>query len=95
MRPSKRLAAALAIAFGGLTVAASIAEAQQRRPLRVIVQKRSVFDPGNVVPVGTLNRYASQHFHTSPVYSHVGDRFGEGVLPGRIGSGPNPFANIF
>lgn len=94
MRPSKHFLAALALAFGGLTVATTIAEAQQR-PLRVIVQKRSIFDAGKVVPVGSMNRYASQHFYNSPSYAFVGDRFGQGTLPGRIGSGANPFANIY
>lgn len=95
MRPSHRLAAALALSIGGLTAVTSIAEAQERGPLRVIVQPRSIFDAGKAVPVGSMNRYASQHFYTSPVYSHVGDRFGEGALPSRIGAGTNPFSNLY
>lgn len=96
MTSLKRLALALSLAVTASTVLATIAEAQNRRaPLRVTVQKRSYLDPGNVVPVGSLNRYATQAAYASPVYSSVGDSFGEGVLPGRIGGGVNPFANSF
>ena len=48
-----------------------------------------------VVPVGSLNRYASQHIAATPVYAGVGDLYGEGTLPARIGAGTNPFANTF
>lgn len=95
MRSLKRLAAVLALAVAASTVLVSLAEAQSRRqPLRVTVQKRSYLDPGNVVPVGSLNRYATQHFYTSPVYSNSAELYGEGTLPARIGSGVNPFANL-
>ncbi len=58
----KRLAAVFALSVAASTVWVSFAEAQNRRgPLRVTVQKRSYFDAGNVVPVGSMNRYASQH----------------------------------
>ncbi|MGL4728487.1 MAG: hypothetical protein ACRCWO_07005 [Bosea sp. (in: a-proteobacteria)] len=73
----------------------SFAEAQERKPLRVDVQKRSYFDVGNVAPVGSMNRYATQTFTASPQYSYAGDRFGEGALPSRIGGGTNPFAFSF
>lgn len=96
MMSLKRVAALLAIAVTASTVMASIAEAQNRRgPLRVTVQKRSYFDAGNVVPVGSMNRYANQHMSASPVYANTGDLYGEGTLPGRIGAGVNPFANTF
>lgn len=75
--------------------AATAASAQERKPLRVDVQKRSIFDAGTVVPVGSLNRYASQHFSSSPPWSYTGDRYGEGSLPPRIGAGTNPFAFSF
>ena len=82
--------------ISAVTFAASVAEAQQqRRPLRVTVQKRSYFDAGNVVPVGSMNRYATQNIVTSPVYSAAGELYGEGTLPSRIGSGASPFANSF
>lgn len=96
MRSFQRFAAGLGLSLVALSVASSIAEAQSRRgPLRIIVQKRSYFDAGNVVPVGSMNRYASQHFAAAPVYVSTGDHYGEGTLPGRIGSGANPFANTF
>lgn len=96
MMQFKRVAAVLALAVAASTVLATIAEAQSRRgPLRVTVQKRSYFDAGNVVPVGSLNRYANQHSFASPVYVNTGDLYGEGTLPGRIGAGTNPFANTF
>lgn len=69
--------------------------AMKRKPLSITVQKRSIFDAGNVVPVGSMNRYASQHFSSSPVYSNMGERYGEGALPQRIGSGANPFAGTW
>jgi hypothetical protein len=96
MRSVQRLAAGLGLSLVALTMAASIAEAQTRRgPLRITVQKRSYFDAGNVVPVGSLNRYASQHFASAPVYTNTGSLYGEETLPGRIGAGRNPFANSF
>ncbi len=95
MRFFPRLAAGFGIALAALTGLAPVAEAQSRKPLRVIVQKRSYFDIGNVVPVGSLNRYASQHFSAGPVYGNTGELYGEGTLPSRIGAGVNPFANTF
>jgi hypothetical protein len=92
----KRLAAVLAVSMAASTVMVTLAEAQSRRgPLRITVQKRSYFDMGNVVPVGSMNQYASQHFTTSPVYASTAEFYGEGVLPPRIGAGRNPFANTF
>ncbi len=96
MMPFKRVAAILTVAFATSTILASVAEAQNRRgPLRVTVQKRSYFDAGNVVPVGSMNRYANQHTFASPVYANSGELYGEGTLPARIGAGVNPFANTF
>ena len=96
MMSFKRVAALLAVTVAASTVMASIAEAQSRRgPLRVTVQKRSYLDPGNVVPVGSMNRYASQHMSATPIYANTGELYGEGTLPGRIGAGRNPFANTF
>jgi hypothetical protein len=92
----KRLAAVLAVSMAASTVMVTLAEAQSRRgPLRITVQKRSYFDMGNVVPVGSMNQYASQHFAATPVYANTSEFYGEGVLPARIGSGANPFANSF
>ena len=96
MRSFKQLAAIFAVSIAASTVLATVAEAQNRRgPLRVTVQKRSYFDLGNVVPVGSMNRYASQHFASAPAYTNIGEFYGEGVLPARIGAGTNPFANTF
>jgi hypothetical protein len=95
MRSFKRLAAGFGISLVALTVVASVAEAQQRRPLRVTVQKRSYFDAGKVVPVGSMNQYSSQHVRATPVYANSAELYGEGSLPPRIGSGANPFANTF
>ena len=85
MRSLSRFAAGLAISLAATTVAVSLAEAQERRPLRITVQKRSYFDAGNVVAVGSMNRYATQNIIASPVYSAAGDLYGEGTLPPRIG----------
>ncbi len=82
-------------AVSALSVAA---EAQSERPLVLRVQPRSFLDPGNVAPVGSLNRYATQpqlSYMTNPPWSNQRDRFGEGVLPDPVG-GPfvgarNPF----
>ena len=57
------------------------------------MQKRSYFDAGKVVPVGSMNQYASQHFASLPTYYNTGELYGEGTLPARIGAGVNPFAN--
>ena len=95
MRSLSRFVAGIAISLAATTFAASLAEAQERRPLRITVQKRSYFDAGNVVAVGSMNRYATQNITASPVYSAVGELYGEGTLPPRIGGGRNPFANSF
>lgn len=96
MTSSKRLALTVTLALAASTALATLAEAQNRRgPLKVTVQKRSYLNPGNMVLVGSLNRYATQASYASPVYSGMGDSFGEGALPGRIGAGANPFANTF
>ena len=93
MMSFKRVAAILAVAAPASTVMVSIAEAQSRRgPLRVTVQKRSYFDAGKVVPVGSMNRYATVNTVSSPVYSNTADFYGESTLPARIGAGANPFA---
>jgi len=96
MRSLKRLAAVIAVAMAASTVMVSLAEAAQsrRQPLRVTVQKRSYLDPGNVVPVNSMNRYASQFFYASPVYSNTAEFYGDATLPPRVGGGVNPFANI-
>lgn len=95
MRSLSRLAAGLAISLAAVPFAVSLAEAQERRPLRITVQKRSYFDAGNVVAVGSMNRHVTQNVIASPVYAASGELYGEGTLPPRIGAGANPFANSF
>jgi hypothetical protein len=91
MRTLSLIGLGLALSMTAITAAS----AQERKPLRIEVQKRSYLDAGNVVPVGSMNRYATQHAYTSPAWSYSGDRFGEGTLPPRIGAGTNPFAFSF
>lgn len=95
MHAFKRLAVVLAVAVAASATLVSVAEAQRRGPLRVTVQKRSYFDAGNVVPVGSMNQYASQHFAAAPVYVNFGSFYGEDTLPARVGAGRNPFANSY
>lgn len=86
------------IALGLLSLAALAAavpaEAQVRRGRETIilnVRPRSYFDAGKVVPVGSLNRYASGQvgsYLNLPPYIQMKDRFGEGVLPDPITNGP-------
>ena len=83
--------AALAAASGALIPAA---QAQDRRPLTITIQKRSYLDAGPAVPVGSMNRYATQHFYAAPSSSSFSNQFGSS-LPNAIGSGANPFANLF
>lgn len=96
MMSFKRVATILTVALAASTVMASLAEAQSRRgPLRITVQKRSYLDAGNVVPVGSMNRYASQHLAATPVYASSAELYGEGTLPHRVGAGTNPFSDTF
>ncbi len=86
-------AAALCAAFAVTTAA----EAQSRRsqPLTVKVQPRSYFDAGRVpLPGGYSGHLSHVTFMATPVWSNVGERFGEGVLPPRVGAGPNPFGRF-
>lgn len=96
MRRHTLLGLGLIAALGAVSMTA---EAQaQDRPLTFRVQPRSFLDPGTAVPVGSLNRYATQgqlSYMTNPPWNNQRERFGEGVLPDPIG-GPfvgarNPF----
>ncbi|WP_112661888.1 hypothetical protein [Microvirga flavescens] len=81
-----------------ILLATASAQNRHERPLVLRVKPRSFLDPGTVVPVGTLNRYATQgeiSYLTSPPWIGQKERFGVGVLPDPIG-GPfigarNPF----
>lgn len=101
--PSARLApwALLSLAV----LAAVPAEAQVRRERDTIilnVRPRSYLDAGKVVPVGSLNRYASGQiasYLNQPPYIQMKDRFGEGTLPDPVINGPfvgarNPFGPV-
>jgi hypothetical protein len=90
-----KVAASLALVVIANSVVIPVVEAKERKPLRVTVQKRSIFDAGRVVPAGSMNRYASNNNYASPAYSFTGDRFGEGTLPSRIGAGTNPFSGTW
>lgn len=89
-----RFAACLAAFASVAVVSAQTAQAQERRPLTITVQKRSYLDAGPAVPVGSMNRYATQHFYASSAAPSFGNQGNLG-LPGAIGSGSNPFANLF
>ncbi|OJY36548.1 MAG: hypothetical protein BGP06_21320 [Rhizobiales bacterium 65-9] len=72
---------------------ASAAEAQSRKPLRLTVQPRSYLNPGVVVPVGSLQNYATfnryEPISTAPTFIKS-----DAALPPRIGGGRNPFGPI-
>ena len=81
------------------TAIPGIAEAQTRRvqresaPLVIQVRPRSYLEPGNVVPVGSLDRTTSgygqaQSYLNMPPWQHQRDRFGEGSLPDPVLNGP-------
>jgi hypothetical protein len=100
------------VSLTALTAIASTADAQTRRrvvvqepaPLLLRVRPRSFLEPGNVVPVGSLDRTTSGYAQTqsyllSPPYAQQGERFGVGILPDPITNGPfvgarNPFGPI-
>jgi hypothetical protein len=96
MRVLALIGLGFALSLSALPAAQAQERLMERPPLRIDVKKRSYLDAGNVVPVGSLNRYASQHSTTSsPAWSFAGDRYGDSSLPSRIGAGTNPFANSF
>ena len=76
----------------------------QGRPLVLRVTPRSYLDPGNVVPVGSINPGYSgygqtQSYLLSPPYAPSGAGFGVGTLPDPITNGPfvgsrNPFGPV-
>jgi hypothetical protein len=97
---------ALSLAFVG----ALPAEAQTRTLRRngevliLNVRPRSYLDPGNVVPVGSMNYPASGYGQTVsylnlPPYLGMRERFGAGVLPDPVTNSPmigarNPFGAL-
>jgi hypothetical protein len=81
--------------------ALSVAAQAQDRPLVLRVQPRSFLDPGNKVPVGSMNRYVTGGQTSTmimPPWNNNERLGGAGVLPDPIG-GPfvgarNPFPPI-
>jgi hypothetical protein len=110
MRRLVVLAAASVAAFSGLVpVLTPVAEAQslrRRGEERIIlnVRPRSYLDAGNVVAVGTEDRFATGFGQTAsylnlPPWHNMRERFGESSLPDPITNGPfvgasNPFGPI-
>ncbi len=105
----RRLAVLAAASVATFTALAPVAEAQtlRRRGEQTIildVRPRSFLDAGNVVPVGSENRFQTGFGQTAsylnlPPWQHQRDRFGEGSLPDPITNGPfvgarNPFGPI-
>lgn len=81
------------------TAVPSLAEAQTRRvqqqsgPLVIQVRPRSYLEPGNVVPVGSLDRTTSgtaqaKSYLNMPPWQNQRERFGEGSLPDPVLNGP-------
>jgi hypothetical protein len=100
------LAAASVAAFVTMVPSADAQTLRRRgeRNLTIDVRPRSYLDAGNVVPVGSENRFGTGFGQTAsylnlPPWHNMRDRFGEGVLPDPITNGPfigarNPFGPI-
>ena len=94
----RRLAVLAAASVATFMALAPVTEAQtlRRRGEQTIildVKPRSYLDAGNVVPVGSENRFATGFGQTAsylnlPPWQHMKDRFGEGSLPDPITNGP-------
>lgn len=85
--------AGLAIMSFGLSEAA---EARSKKPLSVKLKARQTYlDAGKFVPIDSQRRYVvNDRLLTPSAYAHVGERYGESVLPPRIGGGRSPFGNF-
>jgi hypothetical protein len=94
----RRLAVLAAASVATFMALAPVADAQtlRRRGEQTIildVRPRSYLDAGNVVPVGSENRFGTGFGQTAsylnlPPWQHMRDRFGEGTLPDPITNGP-------
>lgn len=88
-----RLLVTTILAAAAASLLASAADAQSRKPLRLTVQPRSYLDPGTVVPVGSLQNYATMNRY-EPVSTAPTFIKSDAALPPRIGGGRNPFGPI-
>lgn len=95
MRCLISLAVASAATFTALAPAAEAQTLRRRGEQTIIldVRPRSFLDAGNVVPVGSENRFGTGFGQTAsylnlPPYQHMKDRFGEGSLPDPILNAP-------
>ena len=96
----RRLAVLAALSIGALSAVPVAPVEAQTRTLRrngevliLNVRPRSYLDAGNVVPVGSENRFGTGFGQTAsylnlPPWHHMRDRFGEGTLPDPITNGP-------
>src|SRR4051812_21945268 len=91
MECSMRLVLSLLLVAASLTSAD--AQTRTRKPLRLTVTPRSYLEPGNVVPVGSLQNYATFNL-LSPPSTAPQITWGESNLPPRIGGGRNPFGPV-
>jgi len=105
----RRLSILCLVSLAAATTATSLAEAQTRRVQRdtgvmiLNVRPRSFLEPGNVVPVGSLDRTTSGYAQTQAYLNNPPwqnrDMSGQSTLPDPITNGPfvgarNPFGPI-
>jgi hypothetical protein len=94
----RRLVCLAAASVAAVVSMAPAADAQTLRRrgeqrLTIDVRPRSFLDAGNVVPVGSENRFGTGFGQTAsylhlPPWHNMRDRFGEGTLPDPITNGP-------
>ena len=87
---ARRMTIAMATSLAAVFLTATLAEAQTRRtaPRTLTVKKRPFTDMGTVVPVGSMNRYATdgvQLRRISPTYYSNRGLYGNETLPGPFG----------
>lgn len=76
-----------ALFCASVQVASAQAANQYRRANEVTVTKRSFLDPGNVVPVGSQDRYVLPVSHPAPAPggTYRNDNFADWLLPQNFG----------
>ena len=87
---ARKMTIAMAASLAAVFLTATLAEAQTRRttPRTLTVKKRPFTDMGTVVPVGSMNRYATdgvQLRRISPTYYSNRGLYGNETLPGPFG----------